>query len=270
MHDPTTYPLILHRFSEIASAINNPRFKALVEPSLHSHPWIPHHLIFFLQNYFEAISLIATNPSALRKVSTDEGTNKYNVRDFLQAEYCYKTYFDHLRSCTVSNSLSQFQFPPSTYFDFFPQAKRQTSTTPSDSSTRPKPPQTSGNYSTRQLQQLVVADGKQYEIPSAKLTCRPCKFFLEGKCSKTKEQCVFDHLLFPRDFNEADRIVMLTLVKDTPHLSWGQSTQQAIDRIRNKVWKFVCCCLSKNSFADITLRMTLILAHSNPGISMGV
>ena len=185
-----------------------------------------------MQNYFEAISLIATNPSALRKVSTEEGTNKYKVKDFLQAEYCFKTYFDHLRSCTVSNSLSHFQFPPSTYSDFFPQAKRQPSTTPSDSNSRNNPP---GNNSSRQLQQLVVSDGKHYEIPSAKLTCRLCKFFLEGKCSKTKEQCVFDHLLFPRDFNEADRIVMLTLVKDTPHLSWGQSTQAAIDCIRNKV-----------------------------------
>lgn len=60
MYDLTTYPLLLHRFSKIASVINNPRFKSLVEPHLQSIPWIPHQLIFFLQNYFEFITSVTT------------------------------------------------------------------------------------------------------------------------------------------------------------------------------------------------------------------
>ena len=47
MHDAETYSLLLHRFSEIATAINNPCFKSLVEPSLPTSPWIPHQLLFF-------------------------------------------------------------------------------------------------------------------------------------------------------------------------------------------------------------------------------
>ena len=77
----------------------NSRFKSIVEPLLQSHPRIPHHLIFFLQNYFESISLIATNPSALQQVSTEEGAHKYKLKFFskqsIVSEHTLITLFLH-------------------------------------------------------------------------------------------------------------------------------------------------------------------------------
>ena len=85
-----------------------PCFRSLVESSLITNTWIPHQLIFF-QNYFETITLTAKNPTALGRVSTKTGSEKFNVIDFGPAKYCLKIFFDNLCSSIVSNSLAHSQ-----------------------------------------------------------------------------------------------------------------------------------------------------------------
>ena len=66
MASEDTYPLFLHRLAEVESIITDPKFKCLVNSSIHNAPWIPHQLLFNIQNYFKSITLITTKFLALR------------------------------------------------------------------------------------------------------------------------------------------------------------------------------------------------------------
>ena len=119
MASEDTYPLFLHRLAEVASIITDPKFKRLVNSSIHNAPWIPHQLLFNIQNYFESLTLIATNPSALRNVATEQGSQKYNLKEYMESERQYKAFHDALRACIACSSLGVFQYAPKTYYDFF-------------------------------------------------------------------------------------------------------------------------------------------------------
>ena len=226
MNDVDTYPLVLHRLSEIATIINNSKLRSLIDDSLASTPWIPHQIILFLQNYFESISLVATNPTSLRNVQTEEAQNKYRVKDFHDSEYCYKSFYDSLRACIVSQSLGFFHHAPKTYFEFFPNAS-----TRNDRDSKKIKEEIIKDVS-RQLQQLVVSGDVSEKPPASKLTVRPCFDYMQGKCTRSNEKCLFDHLLFPKDYSKADRIVMEKWVADTNGLSWSTTTGKALERAK--------------------------------------
>ena len=232
-----TYPLFLRRISSIAAVISDHRFRNLVSTA--TAPWIPHQLLQFIQTYFESLTLNATNPAIIRNLLTERGPQRLPVHHFRDSEYLFRSFNDHLRQAMVTCNIGFFHSPPQSYYSFFPNAK-----------VTPLPPQQQKqehrqehrprqDHSGPPPQLIVVGTGSTIP-PHSKLSVRPCSDFLLGKCTKASSgigKCTFAHLLFPRDFERPDRIVMERWVEDAPHLQWASGAKSALDRLKEKASK---------------------------------
>ena len=234
INNEETYPFFLRRLSSLASTITDPRFRHLVDSSLPIAPWIPHQIIFFVQNYFQTFTQNAMNPTLLRNVLTKENENKYNIKDFRQSEFMFRSFHDKLLRAMNCNNLGLLTSPPQTYFYFFPDAKPTTNKN-FKSADNKNYDKGDGNNQTRQLVQILVTGRQPVVPPHSKLSFKPCSDFLQGKCSKPStgpNKCQFTHCLFPRDYNKSDRVEMCRWIDGASHIEWADGPKQAMDKMK--------------------------------------
>ena len=172
MADESTYPLLLHRLSKLVSLIVYTQFRKLMDTHITTAPWIPHHLLHFVQSYFQSITGLATTPALLRLVLTNSGSDKYLVKDFKASENLFKLFYDNLTSAMVCNNLGVLQSPPLSYELFFPKSKTKSKQSVENQST---------TEVTKKLGSLIVSGNHDVRLPFDKLTERYCSFFSSRK-----------------------------------------------------------------------------------------
>ena len=224
-----TYPLFLRRLADLASTVNDYRFRQLVDSSISQAPWIPHQIIYFIQSYFQTLTLNATNPALLRNIQTEVDQEKYNVRDYKQSEYLFTSFHDNLLHSMNCNTLGLLTSPPQTFYSFFPSARRKNEHHDDRRDRDPArpPPQP--------MAQLIVKGTGPVVPPHAKMSCRPCSGYMQGKCLKPSSgpnKCAYAHILFPRDYTTEDRAIMKKWVEDDPRLSWARGPKEALEKIK--------------------------------------
>ena len=85
------------KFSEKQhSNITDPRFHHMVDSSLPSAPWITRQIIYFIQCYFQTFTIKATDLILSRNVVTEINEAKYNVNDYRESKFMFKSFHDGL------------------------------------------------------------------------------------------------------------------------------------------------------------------------------
>ena len=127
INNTSSYPLILLHYSEFAEYIYDSEFKSMLHKNFPAMLWLPHSLIFYIQQHFQAITSISTKP---KNIHTTLAGEPLSHKIFYDSEHLFSRIMDILSSCVISNSMGMLSNQLSTYIILYP------STTPNHKAER--------------------------------------------------------------------------------------------------------------------------------------
>ena len=202
-------PILVNFIRKLADIIDSRNFHNFEEKFLKECPWIPHNTLCIAQNILGEAAAIADstrNINALR----DGVPLPPNTFDKL-----YMIYDGNVKGITLCCTLSQpgiFQIPARSYKPPKPVSqvgKRKGFRDASDYS----------EYSTAHRKGWFISQGK-FSWPKG-LSVRVCNKFAQQGMSCRNPNCMFDHKVFPRDFNEQDKKRIIQFEKECANFSFA-------------------------------------------------